>query len=235
MKPLIGITTAWSVETWNDSLESRGYNYVGRPYVEAIINAGGIPILLPQFDHNDIDKILDTIDGILFTGGGDAKKFSKEDLPSLREQQPLRYDFEMELMKHAKERKIPMLGICRGFQMMIEVFGGNLALETIDGHKQNLPGGKPWHRIRITEGSLLHEILNDLEWDVNSFHIQKVGQMPDSFIVSGIAEDGVIEAIESKEEQFMVGMQFHPEELLWCDKRGLSVFEEFIGVVNQRC
>jgi len=231
-KPIIGITTAWSVETWGDSIESRGYNYVGRTYVEAIINAGGIPILIPQFKHEDIDKILDTIDGILFTGGGDAKRFSKENLPPLREQQPLRYDFEADLMKAAYNIRKPMIGICRGFQMMIEVFGGSLSLEIIDGHKQKLDGSKPCHKVNITKGSFLHKIVNDLIWDVNSFHIQKVENVPDIFIAAAIAEDGVIEAIEIKNDQFAVGMQFHPEELLWGDKRASLIFEEFIKITN---
>lgn len=120
-KPKIGVTTAWSVETWGDSIESRGYNYVGRTYIEAIISTGGIPVLIPQVEHSDIDDILNTVDGLLFTGGGDAKKFSKNDLPNLREQQPTRYDFEAKLLKSAKEAKKPILGICRGFQMIIEV------------------------------------------------------------------------------------------------------------------
>lgn len=228
MKPIIGITTAWSVETWGDSIESRGYNYVARTYVEAIIAAGGIPFLIPQFMHEDIKTIINKVDGILFTGGGDAKKFTKEDLPSLREQQPQRYYFESELMKVAKRSEKPIMGICRGFQMMIEVFGGSLSSEVIAGHKQNIDGGKPWHKVKIIEGSLFYKITNNLYWDVNSFHIQKVEKVPDSFIASVICEDGVVEAIESNDNLFMVGMQFHPEELLWNDERANIVFQKFI-------
>lgn len=233
MKPIIGITTAWSVETWGDSIEGRGYNYVGRTYVEAVINAGGVPVLIPQFNHEDIKKVMEVVDGILFTGGGDAKRFSKEDLPSLCEQQPLRYNFETELMKLAYDLKKPMMGICRGFQMMVEVFGGTLSSEVISGHKQNLDGGKPWHKVNILEGSFINSIANDILWDVNSFHIQKVDKVPESFIASAVAEDGVIEAIESKDDKFIVGMQFHPEELLWSDKRALLVFKKFIEYINK--
>lgn len=228
MKPLIGITTAWSVETWGDSIEDRGYNYVGRPYVEAITNSGGIPILIPQINLEDIDIVLNSVDGLLFSGGGDAKRFSKKDLPSLKEQQPLRYEFESMLMKAAYDMKKPILGICRGFQMMIEVFGGSLSTEVIDGHKQNLHGSKPWHKVSIKEGSFFYKVTKDLTWNVNSFHIQRVEKVPELFTATVIADDGVIEAIESNEGLFIVGTQFHPEELTWGDKKASLVFEEFL-------
>lgn len=231
IKPRIGITTAWSVETWGDSIESRGYNYVGRTYIEAIINAGGIPVLIPQLGLTDIEDILGNIDGLLFSGGGDAKKFSKEELPGLRGQQPLRYDFEAELMKAAKDMKRPILGICRGFQMLVEVFGGKLSDETIEGHKQKNPdGGVPCHKVNISEDSFLYSTVGSRQWDVNSFHIQKVGTVPESFKTVAVSEDGVIEAIESTGDIFIIGTQFHPEELLWSDERAALIFKKYIEI-----
>lgn len=226
-KPKIGITTAWSVETWGDSIESRGYNYVGKTYIEAIISAGGIPVLIPQVEKVDIDDIINTVDGLLFTGGGDAKRFSKDNMPDLREQQPTRYDFEEKLLKVAKAANKPILGICRGFQMIIEVFGGSLSLDLVDGHKQNTYGGESWHAVTIKEDSFLHKVVKDTKWEVNSFHVQKVENVPNDFTATVIANDGVVEAVES-DEAFIVGTQFHPEELLWGDKRAKLVFEKFI-------
>lgn len=230
-KPRIGITTAWSVETWGDSAESRGYNYVGRTYIEAIINAGGLPVLIPQVELSDIGNILENVDGLLFSGGGDAKRFSKENLPALREQQPLRYDFETALMKAARDTKKPVMGICRGFQMLVEVFGGSISEEIIDGHKQKNPnGGVPWHKVNILENSFLHSVVGEKQWDVNSFHIQKVGAVPDSFKAAAMSEDGVIEAIECMDDTFILGTQFHPEELLWSDKRAALIFKKYIEI-----
>jgi putative glutamine amidotransferase len=226
-KPKIGVTTAWSVETWGDSIESRGYNYVGKTYIEAIISAGGIPVLIPQMEHDDIGDILNIVDGLLFTGGGDAKRFSKNALPDLREQQPTRYDFEAKLLKSAKETKKPILGICRGFQMIIEVFDGSLSSDVVDGHKQNIYGGEPWHEVIIEADSFLHRIVSDTKWKVNSFHIQKVEKIPDNFTATAISSDGVIEAVECN-DPFIVGTQFHPEELLWGDKRAELFFIKFI-------
>lgn len=235
-KPVIGVTTAWSVETWNDSIESRGYNYAGRPYVEAIIDAGGIPVLIPPMSHTDIDSLVDMVDGILFTGGGDAKRFTKEAMPSLREQQPTRYDFEAKLMQAVVASRKPVLGICRGFQMLIEVFGGSLSDEVVDDHKQNLSGGEPWHNVKLADGSLLHQIVADNNWNVNSFHVQKVEIMPEGFYAAAIAEDGVIEAIERRDGQFLIGTQFHPEELLWGDSKASTIFKAFIekSLINRR-
>ncbi|HAQ41187.1 MAG TPA: peptidase C26 [Clostridiales bacterium] len=230
-KPRIGITTAWSVETWGDSVESRGYNYVGRTYIEAITNAGGLPILIPQSDPTDIEDILKNVDGLLFSGGGDAKRFSKENLPALREQQPLRYDFEAALMKAAKDAKKPVIGICRGFQMLVEVFGGSISEEIIDGHKQKNPdGGVPWHKVNISKDSFLHGVVVEKQWDVNSFHIQKVGTVPESFRAVAVSEDGVVEAIECMDHVFILGTQFHPEELLWSDARAALIFKKYIEI-----
>src|SRR5699024_2497371 len=98
-RPVIGITAPWSVETWGDSMEGGGYYYVGRPYVEAISKYGGIPLVItPEYTKESLDDYLDSIlnvvDGILFSGGGDVKRQSTKGLPTLRGQQPIRYDFE---------------------------------------------------------------------------------------------------------------------------------------------
>lgn len=236
MKPIIGITTAWSIETWGES-EVGGYYYVGKPYVEAITNANGLPILLtPDFEKESIDKYIDQIislvDGIIFTGGGDAKKFSKENLPSLKKQQPERYYFESKLMKKAWDKGIPVLGICRGYQMIIEVFGGSLSDKTINGHKQNIPGYESWHKVNVKKGSLFYNLLNESEWAVNSFHIQAVDNVPHNFITSIVSEDGIIEGVETESDRFFAGVQFHPEELTYKDKRAERFFSEFIKRIN---
>lgn len=104
MKSFIGVTCAWSVETWGDSIEEGGYYYVGKPYVESIIKQGGIPVLIsPEYQEDNsceqVCSLMDKLDGLLFSGGGDARKFSLELLPSLQEQQPRRYAFESALCR----------------------------------------------------------------------------------------------------------------------------------------
>lgn len=228
-KPIIGVTCPWSVETWGDSIEGGGYYYVGRPYVEAIAKYGGVSLLItPESKDESIDSILNVVDALLFTGGGDVKKKYPDGLPTLRNQQPKRYDFEAELMRKAFEKRKPILGICRGFQMILEVFGGSLADEVIEGHKQNLPGGEPWHEVAINKDSKLYEIIGIEKWDVNSFHVQKADKLPKDFIVSAKTEDGVIEGIEATNYPFLAGYQFHPEELSWKDEVAGEIFKWFI-------
>lgn len=232
MKPVIGITCAWSVETWGDSLEGGGYYYVGRPYVEVISRYGGIPLLItPEYeeDINElINTILDKVQGLLFSGGGDARRFSSGQLPTLKEQQPKRYYFESQLLKAAWERKIPVIGICRGHQMIAEVFGGSIAKETVDGHKQNLPGYEPWHEIIVEKESKIYTIIGKEKWAVNSFHKQVIGKIPTGFKVVMKTSENIIEGIEACEHPFFMGFQFHPEELALKDETAQLIFKKFI-------
>ena len=238
MRPIIGVTSPWSVETWGDSLESGGYFYVGRPYIEALSKYGATPMLIvPEYNEESLeehlDSILDVVDGLLFTGGGDVKTKYPEGLPTLREQQPIRYDFEKALMKRAYDRKIPVIGICRGFQMIIETFGGSLSEDTVDNHKQNLSGAEPWHEVEINKQSKLYNIFGREDWDVNSFHVQKVENVPENFIVSARAKDGVVEGVEAVNDQFIAGFQFHPEELSWKDDSAGDIIKWFVKAAKE--
>ena len=232
-KPIIGITCPWSVETWGNSIEDGGYYYVGKPYAEAISRFGGIPLLIAptaeevEFEEN-IDTLLKTCDGVLFTGGGDVKRPKGAKLENLRNQQPVRYDFESRLLKSFFEAGKPIMGICRGIQMIVESLGGNLKEGTIDNHKQNLAAWEPWHDVILTPDSKLERMLGIERIGTNSFHVQQIGELPDGFVVSARAEDGVVEAIEYTRNQFVMGFQFHPEEMVREDERFGAIFEAFL-------
>ena len=174
------------------------------------------------------EEIVSKLDAILFSGVGDAKKFKKEELPTLYEQQPLRYSFEKELLLEAWKRDLPILGICRGYQMLVEVFGGRLMDETIDGHKQNLPGYEPWHSLRIKENSKFENLVGTREMKVNSFHIQAVEKVPKGFEAVGWSDDRIIEAIEAIDKEFVFGVQFHPEERYDVDPHAKAIFDHFV-------
>ncbi|ABR49118.1 peptidase C26 [Alkaliphilus metalliredigens QYMF] len=238
MRPVIGITCAWSEETWAKSEES-GYYYAGKPYIKAIYENGGIPLLIPpELAENNIDQdvegILRKLDGIVFSGGGDVKKFLPHDHPTLQSQQPKRYYFEKKLMFGAWERDIPVLGICRGHQMIAEVFGGTLFEDNIKGHKQDIPGNQIWHETMVEKDSYIYKIIGKENWSTNSYHIQAVDIVPYGFKASIHSKDGIIEGIEALNKNFFIGLQFHPEDLLPDDENSRLIFQKLIREAQKK-
>lgn len=232
MKPVIGISCAWSVETWGDSIERGGYYYVGKPYVEAVHKHGGIPILIPpEFDADEdelIDNIISSMQGFIFSGGGDAKTSHDEYMPTLKEQQPKRYHLEKKLMKKIWDKKIPVIAICRGHQMTAEVFGGSISEDILKNHKQNLPGDKTWHEVIVDKDSKIYQLIQEERIQVNSFHKQFVNEIPNGFRAVIKTREGIVEAIEATEHPFYFGFQYHPEELRPIDKVSQNIFKSFI-------
>ena len=237
MRPIIGITCAWSEETRNESKES-SYYFAGKSYIKAIYENGGIPLLIPpelKEDNidNDVEAILRKLDGIVFSGGGNAIKYPPHDHPTLESQQPKRYHFEKKLMLGAWERDIPVLGICRGHQMIAEVFGGTLFEENIKGHNKDIPKNKKCHETIIEKDSYIYKIIKKDNWCTNSYHIQAVDAVPYGFKSTVHAEDGIIEGIEALNKNFFVGLQFHPEELLPDDENSRLIFQKLIAEAQQ--
>jgi len=130
LKPIIGVSSVWSAETWSSDENKVGCIYIGKQYVDAVLSSGGIPLILPMIDEGEslrsvIENIMMVIDGLLLSGGGSLEGIlSQTTRPTLIEQQPKRYQFEKELLLHARMKGMPILGICRGCQMIAEVFGG---------------------------------------------------------------------------------------------------------------
>lgn len=224
MKPIIAITSDYTYEQQKYTL----FQY----YVEAIKKAGGYPIML--FDDIDFPNC---IDGILLTGGGDVNPllFGEEPIVENGEICPLRDDFEYKLCQYAFRNKIPMLGICRGMQIIALCSGGSIYQDiykqtnTNIKHIQKAPRFQPTHTIEI-ENSILYEIVNEKSCMVNSFHHQSVKEVGPNFIVSARSKDGMIEAIEQKSNHFVVGVQWHPETMTK-DNIQQKLFELFV----QKC
>lgn len=207
--------------------------------VRAITQFGGVPIVLPNLEMDGIEEIASTIDGLLLTGGGDIDPtlFGEEPLPGLGNIVPERDRFEVALIQKMLKLNKPILGICRGAQIMSIAMGGDMYQDIYsqrDGsllqHDQQAPNWHGSHFVEVTEGSLLRKIVGVDKFKVNSYHHQALRNMPDGFIVSGVASDGVIESFESTKHTFVMGVQWHPESLISKnDVNSLAIFEAFIN------
>lgn len=229
MRPIIGITC-----TATDSDKSHG---IGVSYIDAIEHSGGTPILLP-LPQSDlcVADFLNLIDGLLLSGGVDVDPFlyGEEPQPKMDKIDVSRDRVEMLLIPKALEMNIPILGICRGIQVLNVSAGGTLHQDiytdskAILKHRQNAPKWYGTHAIHVQEGSRLLGTLGQSMIRVNSFHHQAIKDIAPDFVVSAVASDGVIEGIESTRHNFVVGVQCHPEEMWQNTPPIANLFAEFV-------
>lgn len=221
MRPRIGITVhTYEAIALEKHREAR-YLLTGQ-YVRAVERAGGLPLLLAT-RHGFAappEALPEHLDGLLFSGGGGvpARTFEGDVSPSLRDTNPERYDYEVDLARAAREASLPMLGICRGLQTLAEAAGGVLLpnLERLPEyggrHYQDLEPTVATHGASLERASVLGRALPRAV-RVNSFHRQALDVLPDGYFASAHADDGLIEAMESRDGR-VLGTQFHPEWLL---------------------
>lgn len=230
-RPVIGITTA--IE------ESQ---LILRPqYIEAVADLGGVPMLLAKNDNKEtIKEQVESLDALYLTGGNDINPstYGEEPHPNLEAVEHGRDEYEIEIIKHAFSKGIPILGICRGSQLLNSLTDGSMYQDLDsqyegDGliqHKQKSGREYLQHSLLIKEGSKLHKIVGKDKIRVNSHHHQANKEVdPKDFIVSGRAPDGVIEAFESPGETFIMGLQFHPEDSYKFDEPSRKILEAFIS------
>lgn len=208
-------------------------------YYTSVVKAGGIPLVIPPFEDTDILlSLLDGIDGLLLTGGADINPLflNEEPVRELHGINPYRDRQELLLARLAANRQIPILGICRGIQVMNAAFGGTLYQDIYtqaEGvhikHSQDMDRAFASHTVRIEPDSLLARIMQTEVLPVNSFHHQAAAEPAPGFRVSARAADGVVEAIESTEYKSMIGVQWHPEcFILNGDKCMMPLFGWFV-------
>ena len=189
-------------------------------YYMSVLEAGGTPVVIPSYDNEKaLVSILDTLDGLVLSGGADIDPdyLGEEPLDCISVN-PRRDAQELMLVRLAVERQIPVLGICRGIQMLTAALGGKLYqdIKTQHGvpcieHSQTIARGLPSHDVKIEKGSLLHSLMNTETLGVNSFHHQAVKEVPQGFRVTATASDGIIEGMESTSFRPILGVQWHPE------------------------
>lgn len=234
-RAIIGISSSIIVD---NSGSFAGYKraYVNKDYVDAVIRAGGVPLIIPfSTDKEVIISQAQLIDGLILSGGHDISSYNYGQEPSQKigETFPERDTYEMILLEESKKRNIPILGICRGFQLINVAAGGTLYqdLSLIPGnilkHNQVSNPTLKTHKVEIKENSFISSIFGK-ETMVNSFHHQVINKVANDFIVVAKASDGVVEAIEHKTYKFLVAVQWHPEMLAVNCEKARELFSKFV-------
>ncbi len=199
-------------------------------------------IIPPLKDENDMTKALNLIDGLLIPGGDDIdpKYFKEDPHPSVVLIDPEIIEFQMGFFNKALNKGIPVFGICAGLQIINIACGGNIYQDIPSQysnpikHKKNGNEKKdPFHNVKIEENSKLYNILQKGEVSVNSTHHQALKDVAEGFMVTARSEDGIIEAIESRKHRFVIGVQWHPEDLYRRNNLFLKLFERLVSECGQ--
>ncbi|MEI0524818.1 gamma-glutamyl-gamma-aminobutyrate hydrolase family protein [Brachyspira murdochii] len=238
MKPIIGISGS-ILSNDNDGVFS-GYEraYVNDDYVLSVSKAGGIPYIVPMIDNDeDIKEQVLHVDGVLLSGGYDVDPiyWGEEIHSKLGRIFPRRDNHELKIVKYALEMKKPILGICRGCQIINVAFGGSLYqdLSLIDNcyikHSQSAKPYEATHSMTTKEGSIIREIVGE-SVRVNSFHHLAIKDLGKGLIATGYSKDGIVESIEYMEDgNFVFGVQFHPEMMHAHYDFALDIFKKLVS------
>jgi putative glutamine amidotransferase len=230
MAPLIGLTTY-------RNLEEGGY-YIPDGYVESVRKAGGIPLLLTP-GETQISKVLQILDGIIFAGGGDIAPtlYGGADHSSIDRVDLIRDTFEMDLAKRLFKLNTPVLGICRGFQLLALASGSEIIThvpeeigETVIHRAEN--GDAIRHGVNLELNSRLAKMVGSTEFEVESKHHQAIRSVAEEWHVVGSANDGIIEAIEHKTHPWMISVLWHPEMSI-NEAEHQRIFRAFVAAAEQ--
>ncbi len=238
MRPLIGIPCQ------ADYREGSGRPIYGnnRTYVHALENAGGIPVLIPMLnDVSLLEPLLMRLDGLLLSGGVDIDSGQyHEDAHLHLGEVDLRLDeLELSLVRWALRENLPVLGICRGMQLLNVALGGSLYQdlesqkeEAIVHCRRELPRNTLIHNVHVVEGSQMEKVLGTNEMWMNSLHHQSVKDLGRNVQISGRSADGVAELLEVSGYPFVMGIQGHPEELYSSEPVCANLFSAFVAACS---
>jgi putative glutamine amidotransferase len=204
---------------------------------EAVYKNGGQPLVIPISQQNDsISELANRLDGLLLSGGIDINPllYGEQPLPGLGKVHPLRDEWEIRLIESMLRLNKPILGICRGAQILNVATGGtmyqdiNTQVSNVLQHTQRAPRYHASHHIMIATDSKLYEIAQSDKLLINSFHHQANRTVGPGFRVAASAQDGVMEAFESISHRFVIGVQWHPENMTQVDELSNRLFQSFI-------
>lgn len=252
MKPVIGICADYSYEL-NGVYEGFGcgfdYQLAANDYVKAVEKAGGIPVIIPVFsDRNNVENIIDIVDGVVFAGGADIQpKYYGENIgDKIGNIIPERDEQELQLARNIIENsKVPILGVCRGYQLLNVVCGGTLYQDLsqvqselrnnnfINHSAKGSPKYNPVHEVNVNKKTKFYKIFNKEKLEVNSYHHQAIKDVADTFNVATVSPDGIVEAIEMKGDRFVLGVQWHPEMLGERNDEQLLIFKALVNACKE--
>ena len=240
MRPLIGIPSRALIR----GETGRPIYANNRAYVHAVESAGGLPVLIPMInDRNLLTALLSRLDGLLLPGGIDLhpSRYGEEVHPLTEEADHELDEFEITLASRAFQQDIPVLGVCRGMQLINIVLGGSLYQDIDDqypdsiGHThRNLPRTHLAHYINIGPGSRMETILGTGEVKVNSLHHQAIKDPGKGVRITGRAPDGLPELLEVTGYRFVMAAQSHPEEIYTIEPAFQRLFAAFVQASSSR-
>ena len=230
MKPIIGITPLW---------DSTKNSYWMLPdYMRAVELSGGIPVILPlTTDETTIKQLATTLDGFLFSGGPDVHPsyFNEEVMPECGEICSPRDSLEMMLFKEVLPLDKPILGICRGLQLINIALGGSIYQDLATqydvkvAHRMEAPYNREAHKVSIVPDTIFTDWIPCTELGVNSCHHQAIKDLADGLVACAISEDGLVEAIHMPAKKFLAATQWHPEMGLDAGMYSEHIFNAFIS------
>lgn len=238
-KPIIGLNADYRPTR----KEGPALCYVPAGYFTCIERAGGLPVIVPPLEsEDDLNRLLDTMHGFVMVGGGDLdpRRDGYQLHSSIRPMDPRREDFDRTLVRLIAERRMPVMAVGVGMQLLNVTQGGNLYLHVPEDLPEAIPHRDPQdpehrHGLNIVFGTLMERVYGDGEIRVNSMHHMAIDEVAEGFMVTARCPDGVIEAIEcTQDDWFAIGTQFHPEAES-ASALDFRIFEEFIaGVIKQK-
>jgi putative glutamine amidotransferase len=229
-RPVVGLTVGHADGR-------RGLFVLREEYFRSVEQAGGVPFVLPPSPPAEASTVLERLDALVLTGGGDIDPalYGRLPHPRLGRLDPARDQFEIALVRECLASDTPLLGVCRGLQLLNVATGGSLhqdipsELEAHLDHRPRIARFEAAHSVDVTTGSLLHRITQRESMDVNSIHHQAVASLGHALVISARSSDGVVEAIEMPSRSFVLAVQWHPESA--CD-RGMSFGDPFLPLVQ---
>jgi putative glutamine amidotransferase len=240
MHPIIGVTAQQKMAvSSNGELESQ---VIGHTYTDAVLHAGGLPVVLPPLPEADVPALIEHLDGLVFTGGGDIEpwRYGEERHETIRKTNTGRDEFELALAREARKRRMPVLAICRGTQIVNVAFGGTLYqdIPSMVGPTGHMMKGEvvfTGHQsVTIEPGSLIARAMGTTDLMVNSIHHQAIKDLAPGFREVAWSDDGVIEGIQSDDDDWpLLAVQWHPEFLeSGGDEAARRLFESLVDSIR---